>query len=256
MGLVGNYSVLSKTPGRRLGGTTDANDRSAFSKHGMARNFETHAGKLTGIPYAHDGSYAWVQPRSGGALAAYPGLLTLSVTAAADLVGGGPIESNLSLSVVLSADAALLVSMAADLALSITLGADLVGITDLAASLILAVDLDADMSLLVGLAADLLVSCTLTADASGTAYLETTTVPTELTPESIATALLGAAVDGGYTVQDVLKILVAVAAGKTTIVDLGGGAATVTFRDLPDTLDRVTADMASSERATVTLDLA
>ena len=62
-------------------------------------------------------------------------------------------------------------------------------------------------------------------------------------------------VDGTFTMKDVLKILVAVAAGKTSITDLGGGAATVTFRDLSDTEDRVIADMADSERTNVTLDL-
>lgn len=62
-------------------------------------------------------------------------------------------------------------------------------------------------------------------------------------------------IEGVYTAADLLRLLTAVAAGKTTITDLGGGAATVTFRDINDTTDRIVATMADSERATVVLDL-
>lgn len=78
---------------------------------------------------------------------------------------------------------------------------------------------------------------------------------TELSPENLAAAVMSSVVDGTYTVEDVLKILAAVAAGKTTINDLGGGAAEVVFRNLTDALDRVQADMTGSERAAVTLDM-
>lgn len=58
----------------------------------------------------------------------------------------------------------------------------------------------------------------------------------------------------GYTAEQAMQILTAVAAGKSTITDLGGGDATVTFRDLQDTRDVVDADMTGSERTTVDLD--
>ena len=54
--------------------------------------------------------------------------------------------------------------------------------------------------------------------------------------------------------QDTLKLLEAVAVGKSIITDLGGGLATVKFRDKIDTKDVVTADMDGSERTSVTLD--
>lgn len=64
----------------------------------------------------------------------------------------------------------------------------------------------------------------------------------------------GMLIEGGYTAQDVLRLLLSVAVGKTSVVDLGGGAATVKFRDTGDTKDRVTATMDGSERGSVTLD--
>lgn len=61
-------------------------------------------------------------------------------------------------------------------------------------------------------------------------------------------------IESGYTAAEVLRIIAAVAAGKTSIVDLGGGDATVTFRDLGDTKDRIVADVSGSERTTLSFD--
>lgn len=60
-------------------------------------------------------------------------------------------------------------------------------------------------------------------------------------------------VQGAYTAADALRILLAVAAGKTTIADLGGGAATVEFQAVDDSGVVVSATMAGSERTAVTL---
>jgi hypothetical protein len=59
--------------------------------------------------------------------------------------------------------------------------------------------------------------------------------------------------DGTYTVEDLIKAMAAILLGKTTITNLGGGLATVAFRDLADALDRVVADMNGSNRTNVTI---
>lgn len=74
------------------------------------------------------------------------------------------------------------------------------------------------------------------------------------TAADIAGEFFATFIDGTFTMKDVLKILVAVAAGKTNITDLGGGNATVDFRDLSDTKNTVVADMTGSERTTITID--
>jgi hypothetical protein len=61
-------------------------------------------------------------------------------------------------------------------------------------------------------------------------------------------------IESGYTAGEILKVLAAFAAGKTSITSLGGGDATVIFRDLGDTTDRIEAGMTGSERTTITLD--
>ena len=62
-------------------------------------------------------------------------------------------------------------------------------------------------------------------------------------------------IESGYTATQILRLLARVAAGKTNVADLGGGAATVTFRDLAETKDAVVADMTNSNRTDVVLDL-
>lgn len=60
-------------------------------------------------------------------------------------------------------------------------------------------------------------------------------------------------IEGAYTAEDFLRFLGAVAVGKTDIVSLGGGAATVTIRDVTDASNIITATMAGSERASLVL---
>lgn len=74
-----------------------------------------------------------------------------------------------------------------------------------------------------------------------------------ITATDLQNAILGKVADGTYTIEDLLKIMAAIMAGKTTITDLGGGMATVTFRNLADTINKVVADMDHSKRTNLTI---
>lgn len=76
----------------------------------------------------------------------------------------------------------------------------------------------------------------------------------ELSQDDVTGAVLEAQVEDGVSLKHAIRLLLSVAAGKTDIIDLGGGAATVKFRDVNDTTDRITATMAGSERTAVVLD--
>jgi hypothetical protein len=84
----------------------------------------------------------------------------------------------------------------------------------------------------------------------GTANISALPSAADIAGEVFATKL-----EGEYSMRDIMKLMSAVSFGKSTIVDLGGGIATVTFRDINDTVDRVEADMTSSERTNVTKNL-
>ena len=60
-------------------------------------------------------------------------------------------------------------------------------------------------------------------------------------------------VQGAYTAADALRILLAVAAGKSTITPTAPNAATVEFQAVDDSGVVVSATMAGSERTAVTL---
>lgn len=60
-------------------------------------------------------------------------------------------------------------------------------------------------------------------------------------------------IEGSLSAADILKLLLSIQAGETTITDLGGGNATVKFKDLSGAVDRVTASVSGSERTSVTL---
>ena len=71
----------------------------------------------------------------------------------------------------------------------------------------------------------------------------------------IGSSVMSKVVEGTLTVQQALKILAAVLAGKTTITSSGSGAATVVFRDTTDSKNRVSTTMTGSSRTAVTTDL-
>lgn len=68
-----------------------------------------------------------------------------------------------------------------------------------------------------------------------------------------AADLLLQPVQGAFTMVDVLRILAAVAAGKTRIVDNGDGTAHVEFDAIDESGLVVEAEMTGSERTAVTL---
>lgn len=74
-----------------------------------------------------------------------------------------------------------------------------------------------------------------------------------ITHVSIGTDPWSVTLEGTYTAGEMLKLLTAVAAGKSDIVKLGNGLATITFRDINDTENRVIASMTNSERTAVIL---
>lgn len=66
-------------------------------------------------------------------------------------------------------------------------------------------------------------------------------------------ATLTGAVEGSLTLLDLVRIIAAVSAGKSTIVDNGNSTATVEFQAVDGTDVRVSAEMDGSERTSVTI---
>jgi hypothetical protein len=186
---------------------------------------------------------------------------TTLINGTSDLTGGMAmginIEANLAGSSTVAANLSLIVQLATTLSGTGVLTGSMVGIVQLASDLAGSGDLQGALNLLVSMTANLSGTGTISgALLTGIAHMEAEISPfTDLSPESLASSIMNYMVEGNYTFEQCIRLLTAVAAGKTTVVDLGGGLATVTFRDINDTQDRVEADMTNSERTNVTLDL-
>jgi hypothetical protein len=62
-------------------------------------------------------------------------------------------------------------------------------------------------------------------------------------------------IEGTYTAAQVMRLLASVAAGQTNIIEKGNGTATVVFKGIDESTDRVTSEMEGSKRVDVTYNL-
>jgi hypothetical protein len=103
LGIVGNYSILHKSPGRFMSGTIASGDRYNFSKSGMLKNrFAGDQGlglkRFSAIPNGYVHPYSWSLAQISGGLAAYKGLSAEISTTDALLALGINIDTSMSAS--------------------------------------------------------------------------------------------------------------------------------------------------------------
>lgn len=286
MGLIGNYSILNKHPGRDVGGGAIGlgMNRGEWNKPSMMRGQFVTVGhdKLSGVPDGYALGYAWAIPIKAGGMrtsknlagsGALTGALTLGKDLSATLIGSGS----------LTASCALVVSLVAALSGSGTItNAALLGRLNLAAALAGSGNLTGAMTALANCAASLSGAGAVNASLRGTSSLSAEIVVTGdlLNSANVADAVWGAiatsqnvagtmgeklndagsagnpwatVIEAGMPAEEILRVLLAYVAGKTT-VDESGASPVVAFRDQADTKDRISAIMDGSLRSDVTLD--
>jgi len=172
--LLGNYSVLNKSPGRFLGGSTTSVEvavRSSFNKSGANRNVVFGEGYTTALslfarPTGYAPSATWMIPMVRGQIGTGPSIIgsgsmfgsgALGVNQSASLTGAGDITSAIG---------ALVVSAIASLIGSGDLSATMIGKLEAAASLAGS----GDLSGAIGALASLLASLTGAGALAGTPY--------------------------------------------------------------------------------------
>ena len=91
MALLGNYTVLAKSPGRFIGGVVEAGARSNFNKQGQSRGIyfgQFRFDQFNGTPNGYVPPYSWVIPQIGGGMATYRGIIGTGSAAGGNLAGG------------------------------------------------------------------------------------------------------------------------------------------------------------------------
>ena len=195
MALIGNYSVLSKHPGRDIGGGAtglgmNQSDwrKSSFCAHFFSGDWD----KKSGVPDGYRPPYAWVLPLEAGALSSRniiegTGTFTASgamgVNAVAALTGTGS----------LSATGALIVSAVAALTGTGSLSGNLQAVLNAVAALTGTGSLSGAMTAYGALTAALAGVGALSAPGYGIGHMEADISPfTELSPENLAAAVWSA----------------------------------------------------------------
>jgi hypothetical protein len=278
MALIGNGSNLHKSPGRFLSGPTLSIDRGNFNKSGMNRNKYLSLDKKNAVPSGYSPGYSYVIAQNSGGLASYKELES-SISNTALLVSGINVSADLDGAIsITQAQLDQIIALVASISASIsTTDAQLAAVANLIASISASMSVtDAQLGAIVGLIASMTASISVSANNFATAELEADiSSQTELSPGALAASLWNAVasdyntsgtmgeklndagsasnpwtevIESGYTAEEVLRILLAVAAGKT---DING--TTVTFRNVADDANRVTATMTGSERTSITL---
>jgi hypothetical protein len=198
----------------------------------------------------YGGGYAWhLSPKAGGlgscneiagtgTLAAG---LTRGINIASSLSGSGSIGTpSLSMVVQLAASLAGTGALTASLLASLNLSAGLSGSGSLTGALNILAQLTAALTGSGSVSANLKGKLSLSADI----YVN----QSEASAEQIATAVWNAVAEGSYTYEEVMRILAAAAAGKTSNTGQ-------TFRDLSDTKDRITGTVSGGNRTAASYDV-
>lgn len=257
MALQGNRSRLT-LGAHRVEGIAPAQSLGVVHRGVGWRNWVRQTGATTVLATAAKptGSYppdCYHMPIVAGEMAVY-----VEGEGDADAAGGMAVEIDAALSGsgdITQADLALIVQAVAILTGSGDLTGDLDGLINAAASLSGSGTVVGAPTGLGNMSAAPGGTGTVTAviNATGNMAADITVTGTGLTTANVGPAVWATILEGVLSAEDVMQILLAVAAGKSVIVT--GPPVHVQFRDQADTIDRVDATMSGSERTAVTLDV-
>lgn len=245
----------SGSPFRRWG-LIPGGESENFVRPGALRNFHGEA-RVTGeslkasYPSGYRHPYTWSMARTPGALAS-----RLESQGSATVTGSGARGRNIAASVSGVATG----TFTAQLVVSAT--ATINGVASVTSNVFAARAAAATITGTATPTASLvakgwgIAAITGTASVSGTRYatgrLEAEITPfTELSPQSLASAVWAQALEAGYTAEEMMRVMAAAMAGEVS----GAGTSTIVIRDIADTKARITATVdGSGNRTAVTLD--
>lgn len=275
--LLGNYSVLHKSPNKYLTGTVGFNDRANWNKPGMMRS--RGAGNALfaydALPAGFMAGRAYFAPRTAGRVVART---SFTVTGAANGASGLPGVALASFAINGTAIGGSLAGGVANAAFAIGATANIAGLAAGSASGSMVFTASATAGATAWGAATAVFTITANAQPYALGYMVATTVDSSaLTPQSVASAVWAAGavdnnnvgsmgeklndagsasnpwteiIESGYTAAEILRLIVSHAAGAAT----GLEGATPRFKSLDGTKTRIDGTYAAGERGITDLD--
>ena len=190
MALIGNYSVLHKTPGRFTSGASIAQCRSNFGSSGSLRNSYSHFGLLASYPSGYAAPYSWSMARAIGAMSSFTSS-NLTLIPIANMAAGRNLEASVNISItVTNAQLDQIVSFIASSLMTISGSAELNAAVQMQASAILAITGTASVGAIIDSLASSNMSITPSAILTALAHMNAEAGgPTPLSPEGLASAV-------------------------------------------------------------------
>lgn len=251
MGLIQNKTLANQNPISMKSAGTFAAIRTGYSKTG-SQNIADILGDFTGFPHGGSVQNSWLAPRKTGGMSSYNSAIIAFTTDSLNLAQGRNIIGSVSFSITGNdSTGAAIASAEGTTSFSFTTsgtavapinGTGTASITFTAGSA--EIEAIADIS---GASSFAFTGNALPTYARG--FMIAAPIDTALTADSVASAVWSEIIESGLSASEVLRIVLSVQAGKTTI-----DGTSVVFRDLGDTKDRVQAEMNGSERTSVILD--
>lgn len=249
-----------RSSGVRIFGATASNNSYPYAVisnsnlTGTKRNLiasEAWTDEQIGLPHGYRSGYTWLLPQKNGA-AKSANEAQGTVSATFSIAGGKNATSTIEGVATLTVTGQLIVSGSASISGSATVTSNAFAALLATASITGTATPTASITAL-GWG---VVSITGTATVSGTRYATGTlaaeiTPFTELSPQSLASAVWAQALEAGYTAEEMMRVMAAAMAGEVS----GAGTTTITIRDIADTKARITATVdGTGNRTAVTLD--
>jgi hypothetical protein len=236
--------------------------------------------KLAGVPSGHLAPSSWVLPYKPGAMSSFTNLVVTVTPGALNLAAGVNISGDSTVTITVNpADGQLIVSAVGSTSITFNLAGNLAGALSASGSTSFSITVNnATLGAIVDAVGAALVQFSNSATVRATGNLSGDITPfTELSPQNLAAAVwqalasayntpgsmgellnsAGAAADpllgvveGGLTLRDVLRILLAVNAGDAT----GLEGSTMVFKSQDGTVDRVEATYTSGSRNVTSVD--
>ena len=190
MSLIGNYSLLNRTIGRKIGASVSLMNGEDYSPTSARRNRVTAFGKTSGTPPTYLAPISWVLPNSGGLMGASNLLnITGNISGAAGRNLEGPMSSSIT---VTNAQLDQIVSFIASALLTMTASGELQAAVEMQASAILALTTNANIQAIIDVLAYGNTIITPNAILTALAHMNAEAGgPTPLSPEGLAQAVWG-----------------------------------------------------------------
>lgn len=228
------------------------------------------------IPSGYLNPGAWVMPnKPGGMSSRNEAIITISGNSS-NAAQGINLSGSATIELSTSGGAAAIAAAIGSATITFTTSGNAVAPLNAIGSATITFTANGDISAPASLSGTTSITFSNAATLTAIGHMVAIPIDTALTPDAIASAVWSAiasannnagtmgeklndagsasnpwteTIEGTYTAAEIMRIVLSVLAGKTNI-----DGTTVTFRDINDTKDRVTAEMTGSERTSITLD--